>query len=210
MSGTTIPAEQEIACQQVLTEDFSVFSMQWMTVSQSLAAGVSPDLLLERYLYFIRQFTRSLIRPRVTAGGVEFRVLWLPVSLISFMAPARQRDEQGESLSLVICGGALVQTGGGNLSFIVEKDVGGVRLTLRLAGSRPRLLGGRSPSPLRKLFYRFTQAYIHSVVTVRFLAGIYGELAGVAACVRVVRVRVMHGEVDIAPGRLPSRLAVLP
>ncbi|QSV46845.1 hypothetical protein [Geobacter benzoatilyticus] len=193
MSGATTPAEQEIACQQVLTEDFSVFSIQWMTISQSLAAGVSPDLLLDRYLSFIRRFTRSLVRPQVTAGGVEFRVLWLPVSLISFMAPVRQRDEQGESLSLVIRGGALVRTGGGDLSFLVGKDNGGVRLTLRLAGSRPRLLGS-TPSSIRKLFYRFTQAYIHRVATVRFLAGVHGELAGVPACVRIVPVNVMHGE----------------
>lgn len=194
MNGATTPAEQEIACQQVLTEDSSVFSIQWMTVSQQLGAGVSPDLLLERYLSFIRRFTRSLIRPLVVADGVEFCVLGLPVSLISFMAPVRRRDEQGETLSLVIRGGALVQTGGGDLSFLVEKADGGVRLTLRLAGSRPRMLGGSPPSTIRKLIYRFTQAYIHRVVTVRFLAGVYGELAGVSPCVRIVPVHVRQGE----------------
>ncbi len=197
MSGTTTPAEQEIACQQVLMEDSSVFSVQWMTVSERLGAGVTSNLLFDRYLAYIRRFTLSLIRPQVMADGVEFRLLGLPVSLISFTAPVRRNEERGESLSLAICGGVLVQSDQcdrGDLSFLVEEADGGVRLTLRLTDFCPLLLGSASPSRVRKLLYRFTQAYIHKVVTVRFLARLYRELAGGSACVRVVPVRVRRGQ----------------
>uniref|UniRef100_A0A831UDJ2 DUF1990 domain-containing protein n=1 Tax=Geobacter metallireducens TaxID=28232 RepID=A0A831UDJ2_GEOME len=197
MIGTTTPGEQEIACQQVLMEDSSVFSIQWTTVPKHLAAGVTPDFLLDRYLAYIRRFTVSLIRPRLTADGVEFRLLGFSVSLISMTAPLRRKEGGGASLSLAICGGLLVQAdqcGRGDLSFLVEEAEGGVRLTLRLADFCPLLLGSPSPSRVRKLVYRFTQAYIHKVVTVRFLARIYRELTGGAACVKVVPVRVRDGQ----------------
>jgi hypothetical protein len=197
MNGTTTPTEQEIACQQVLMEDSSVFSVQWTTMPACLAAGVTTDLLLDRYLAYIRRFTLTLIRPRVMTGGVEFRLLGLPLSLISFTEPVRRQEERGASLSLAICGGFLVQSDQcdrGDLTFLVEEADGGVRLTLRLADFCPLLLGSASPSPFRKFLYRFTQAYIHKVVTVRFLARIYRELAGGSACVRIVPVRVCQGE----------------
>lgn len=197
MNGTTTPGEQEIACQQVLMEDSSVFSVQWTTVPKHLASGVTPDFLLDRYLAYIRRFTVSLIRPRVMADGVEFRLLGFPVSLISMTAPVRRKEAGGASLSLAICGGVLVQADQcdrGDLAFLVEEADGGVRLTLRLADFCPLLLGSASPSRVRKFVYRFTQAYIHKVVTVRFLARIYRELTGGAACVRVVPVRVRRGQ----------------
>lgn len=197
MNETMTPTEQEIACQQVLLDDSSVFSIQWMTVSERLGSAVTPDFLLDRYLAYIRRFTLSLIRPRVMAHGVEFRLLGLPISLISFTAPVRRQEAGGASLSLAICGGFLVQPDQcdrGELSFLAEEALGGVRLTLRLADFCPLLLGSPSPSRMRKLLYRFTQAYIHKVVTVRFLARLYRELAGGAACVRVVFVRPSRGE----------------
>lgn len=196
-NGMTTAAEQEIACQQVLMENSSVFSIQWTTVSERLGAGVTPDFLLDRYLAYIRRFTLSLIRPRVTADGVEFRLLGFPVSLISFTAPDRRKEEGSAVLSLAIRGGFLVQSDQcdrGDLSFLVEEAEGGVRLMLRLADFCPLLLGSATPSPVRKFLYRFTQAYIHKVVTVRFLTRIYRELAGGSACVRVVPVRVWQGE----------------
>ena len=197
MNVMTTPVEQEIACQQVLMEDSSVFSVQWTTVPARLAAGVTPDLLLDRYLAHIRRFTLSLIRPRVTSDGIEFRLPGLPLSLISFTPPARGKEGGEAVLSLAVRGGVLVQSDRrdrGDLSFLVAEADGGVRLTLRLADFCPLLLGSASPSSARKLLYRFTQAHIHKVVTVRFLARIYRELAGGSVSARVVPVRVRRGE----------------
>ena len=188
---------QEIACQQVLMEDSSVFSVQWMTLPCDLAVGVTPDRLLQRYLASIRRFTLTLIRPQVTEGGIEFRLAGTGASLISFTGPVWSGAEREESLSLAICGGLLVQPDQcdrGELSFSVGVEGERVRLALRLSDYCPLLLGSCSPSPGRKWLYRFTQAYLHRVVTVRFLARIYAELAGAKGCVRVVRVRVREGE----------------
>lgn len=191
-----IPA-QEIACQQILLEDSSVFSVQWTTLPHRLAAGVTPDWLLERYLASIRRFTLTLIRPCRTADGIEFRLAGTARSLISFTAPHRSRETARESLSLAICGGILVQSGQrrrGELAFTVAADGDGVRLTLCLSDYCPLILGSASPSPLRKALYRFTQASIHQVVTIRFLARVHRELAGGKGCIRVVRARVREGE----------------
>lgn len=187
----------EIACQQVLLEDSSVFSVQWMTLPRDVAAGVTPERLFRRYLVYIRRFTLTLIRPLVTAEGVEFRLAGTRTSLISFTAPVRSDDGREEALSLAICGGLLVQPDQcdrGELFFIVGDEGDGVRLTLRLSDYCPLLLGSTSPSRVRKWLYRFTQAYLHRVVTVRFLARVYAELAGAKGCVRVVRTRVQEGE----------------
>ncbi|RNC72182.1 MAG: hypothetical protein ED859_02260 [Desulfuromonadales bacterium] len=197
MNETALPPHQEILCQQVLMDDSSVFSVQWTIVPTRQATGISADFLLERYLAYIRRFTLSIIRPVATAGGVEFRLLDTTTSLISFTGPIR-REEGGEvSLTLHICGGFLVQPDQchrGELAFLVEDTGYGARLTLRLADFCPLILGSSRPSRPRKWLYRFTQAYIHKVVTVRFLARVYRELAGGAACVRVVKATVRRGE----------------
>lgn len=178
-------------------EDSSVFSVQWMTLPRDVAAGMTPERLFHRYLASIRRFTLTLIRPLVTAEGVEFRFAGTGASLISFTSPVRSGDGREESLSLAICGGLLVQLDQcdrGELSFTVGDEGEGVRLTLRLSDYCPLLLGSSSPSAVRKWLYRFTQAYLHRVVTVRFLARIYTELAGTKGCVRVLRVRVREGD----------------
>lgn len=197
MGKTDVPFTKEIACQQVLMEDSSVFSVQWTTVPAAQRERLSADFLLERYLAYIRRFTFTLIRPVVTAEGIAFCLAGTGRSLILFDPPVRQEHPGQESLTLHICGGFLVQADQchrGELSFILEDGAEGVRLILRLADYCPLLLGNGKPSRLRKWLYRFTQAYIHKVVTVRFLARVYGELAGAGGCVRVVRVRVREGE----------------
>lgn len=190
-------APQEIACQQVLMEDASVFSVQWTTVPRRFAAGLTPELLLERYLAYIRRFTFTMIRPRLTAEGVEFRLAGTRASLIRLTTPARAREKGEESLTLAIRGGLLVQPGRrgrGELSFSVEEGGEGVTLRLRLSGYHPLILGGDAPSHLRKWLYRLTQAHLHKVVTVRFLARAYRELSGDEGGVRVVGAFVREGE----------------
>ncbi|AJE04963.1 hypothetical protein GPICK_15765 [Geobacter pickeringii] len=188
---------REIACQQILLEDSSVFSIQWTTLPGRLAAGVTPAWLLERYLAYIRGFTCTLIRPRRTGERVEFCLAGTARSLISFTAPRGSREASQESLSLGICGGILVQSGQrrrGELAFTVAADEESVRLTLCLSGYCPLILGSATPSPLRKTLYRVTQATLHKVVTIRFLAHIHRELAGRGGAVKVVPARVREGE----------------
>ncbi|ANA41496.1 hypothetical protein [Geobacter anodireducens] len=197
MSNTEGLFTREIACQQILMEDSSVFSVQWTTVPSDLRPRLSAEFLLERYLAYIRRFTLTLIRPVVAADGIAFRLAGTGRSLILFTPPIRQEGPGHEALTLRICGGFLVQArqcDRGELSFMLDDDASGVRLTLRLTDYCPLLLGSSEPSRLRKWLYRFTQAYIHKVVTVRFLARVYADLAGSGGCVRVVRARVRDGE----------------
>jgi hypothetical protein len=183
---------QEIACQQVLVEDSSVFSVQWSILPEAIAAGLTPRHLMERYLSYISRATLTAIRPSESAHGVEFRLLGSRLSLISFLPP----EEEDESVTLRICGGLLVQSrqcDRGEMRFSVEPAPEGVKVSLQLSDFCPLILGSPAPSALRRWLYRLTQATIHRLVTIRFLALLYRDLAGSSAPVRVVDVNVRDG-----------------
>lgn len=185
--------QQEIACQQVLLEDSSVFSLQSSVYSADIAAGLTPELILDRYLRYIRSFTCSLVRPLVRESGIEFRLLNTNLSLIRFLPYAVENG----TLALRICGGILVQPGQcsrGQLRFDVGTVEDGIKVVLELSDYCPLILGDSSPSYLRRLVYRLTQAAIHRLVTIRFLALLYRDLAGKRALVRVISIKVRNGQ----------------
>lgn len=182
----------EIACQQVMSEDASVFSIQWTDLPVVLADKLSAKELLDRYLGYIKKNTLTLIRPMVLESGIEFRLVGTRVSLISFLPP----EDAKEFTTMRICGGFLVQPrqcDRGELRFGVEQLPGKVRVSLQLSDFCPLILGGRSPSLVRFWLYRLTQAAIHRLVTVSFLSRLYRELVGPSAGVRIVKVAVRTG-----------------
>jgi len=188
------PRTQEIACQQVLVEDDSVFSLQWSVFPDTIAAKLTPDILARRYLEYIRSCTATLIRPTITGEGIEFRLLSSRISLISFLPPDKQSGDRTSVLR--ICGGILVQPrqcDRGEFRFGVEQVDGGFKVSLLLCDYCPLILGGPSPSRFRFWLYRLTQALIHQRVTVRFLTLLYRELTGTSARVKLVRIRVADG-----------------
>jgi hypothetical protein len=184
--------EQEVACQQVLVDDSSVYSIQWSVFPAAMAAHLTPETLMKRYLGHIRRCTLTIICPTASPTGIEFRLFASRLSLISFLAPVtEQRD-----MVLRISGGALVQPrqcDRGELRFTVEAVEEGVKVALQLSEFCPLILGSPSPSLVRYWLYRLTQAAIHRLVTIRFLARLYRDLAGAALPVRVVNVRVREG-----------------
>jgi hypothetical protein len=183
---------QEIACQQVLVEDSSVFSAQWSTFPRKIASDLTPRRLLDRYLSYIRSTSFSIIRPVTTTDGVEFRLLATRWSLISFLSPTEEQD----TVCLRICGGLLVQSrrcDRGELSFTVETVRDGVKVTLQLSDYCPLILGESSPSKIRYWLYRLTQGTIHRLVTVRFLVLLYRDLAGSSACTKVIAGQLRTG-----------------
>jgi hypothetical protein len=184
---------QEIACQQVMVEDASIFSVQWTDLPDAIAGAISAEVLLGRYLGYIKKCTLTLIRPVALESGIEFRLIGTGRSLISFLPPVYEDN----SATLRICGGFLVQPrrcDRGELRFGVEPLPGSVRVSLQLSDFCPLILGSRSPSPVRFWLYRGTQAAIHRLVTVRFLSLLYHELAGPSAGVRIVKVAVRAGK----------------
>jgi hypothetical protein len=187
------PDSVSIACQQVLQQDASVFSIQWMDLPPELARGLTPKVLLQKYMEHIRRFTGTLVRPVQLGKAVEFRFWRSRLCLLCFDTS----EAEATSLALRIDGGILVQPAfcrQGELVFSCEPIDGLVRVGLQLSDYCPLLLGSRSPSLIHKWFYRLTQAAIHKIVTVRFLVRLYRERAGRNTCCRVVRVKVRDGE----------------
>ncbi len=173
-------------------EDSSVFSIQWSVFPAPLAARLTPKMLLNRYLAYIRRCTATIIRPHCSASGIQFSLFGSRWSLISFRAPTVEQ----QAVVLRICGGMLVQPDHcerGELRFGIKEESAGIRVSLELSGYFPLILGSPSPSTFRRLLYRLSQAAIHRLVTVRFLALFYRELAGSTARVRVVGVKVRDG-----------------
>lgn len=184
---------QEIACQQVLADDSSVFSIQWSDLPQTIAGNISAEQLISRYLQYIKKCTLTLIRPIILDSGVEFRLAGSAISLITFLPPVYTHD----SVTLYICGGFLVQPhqcDRGELRFGVERLSENIRLSIELSDFCPLILGNQSPSLLRLLLYRFTQAAIHRLVTVRFLSMLYEELFGHSVKTKVINAAVRSGK----------------
>src|SRR6266571_92183 len=142
---------QIIACQQLFMQDNAVFSVQWTVIPQNFASRLAPGYLLHRYLAHIRRVTLSLIRPVQRADGVEFRLLWTRLSLLSFTSSDLWGSDR--TLTLQISGGMLVQPTEcrrGELSFGVEQLPEGTRVIVRLSDYCPLLLGSSPPSNARK------------------------------------------------------------
>ena len=187
----------DIACQQVLTHDGSVFSIQWTVIPEKYSATLTPDLVLERYFSYLQRFTLSLVRPAWTESGLEFRLLSTKLHLLAFSAPIHAGTGVVASMTFHICGGPFVQRklcDRGCFSFITEKISGGVKVTVRLSEYHPRLLGNTTPGRFRKNLYRTTQAFIHKLATTRFLASLYRELAAEKATFTIVTAHVQAGE----------------
>lgn len=186
----------EIAFQQILLADASVYSVQWTDVPDRLASRVTPQFLLDCYFKVIRNATFRLVRPVVTGLGIDFCLISRRFPLLSFEPPRLEQVEEGEAIHLYICGGFLVQPGEcdrGLFSLACSRKDGFVRVTVQLTDYCPLLLGSSTPSRIRKLSYRWTQSYLHKVVTVRYLASLYRELTGAKPRAGVIKVRVREG-----------------
>lgn len=178
----------------MLLQDASVWSVQTVTFPPGPADALTPRLLLELYLEHIRRFTWGLVKPLQEGDGVHFSLAGGRTRLISFTPP----ETEETSLTLHICGGLLVQRDNctrGELVFSVTPEAdGGVTASLSLADFCPLILGDSQPSALRKWLYRFTQAAIHKLVTIRFLARVYRRYCGPGSCIKVVRIPAEFGE----------------
>src|SRR3954447_9452659 len=101
----------KIACQQILLQDASVYSIQCMDLPERYRRLVTPSLLLDRYYRNIRHLTFSMIRPVTTDSGVEFRMVGTKLAPLSFSLPQYQESPDATAVHLCISGGFLVQAG---------------------------------------------------------------------------------------------------
>lgn len=190
-------AAEKLVCQQILVADQSVFSVQRLLLPEGCGQRITSAELLGYYLAYVERFTLGIIRAVTSEHGIEFRLGRQGPALIRFAPPLATGEGDNEATVLRICGGLLVQPrecDRGELEFRVEQTEAGCRLTLQLADFCPLLLGSNRPSRLHKLLYRLTQAYIHKVVTVRFLRLVYRQLTGRKLAEKAVRIEVRKGE----------------
>ena len=186
----------EVSCQQVLLQDGTVYSLQWLVIPARFAGPLTAHLLLERYRKLVRDYTFSLVRPVLDAGGVQFRLVGTTLAFLSFAPPEYLSGEQSEAVQLRTKGGLLVRAGEpgrGIFSFSVEREVPGVRVTVQLFYCRPLLLGRGRPSLLRRSLFSLTQGRIHKSIMLRFLSDLCRDLTGEKATMRVRKVQVKEG-----------------
>jgi hypothetical protein len=188
---------ERLACQQILADDHSVFSVQRLTIPAAERVRFSAPELLRFYFEYLERCTLGLIRVAESAAGIEFILTPGGLVLIRFAPPLHEKADDREKTTLQIAGGLLVQPlecDRGQLDFMVERLAAGTRLTLQLSDYCPLLLGSSSPSRLRKWLYRLTQSYIHKVVTVRFLRMVYRRLTGRKPPAETVSIAIRAGE----------------
>ena len=145
---------------------------------------------------YINRFTIGLIRTEETSNGIEFRLTGTRIAIIEFSPRASRKSGNFQQTTLRISGGLLVQPGEcdrGQLDFMVETVETGIRATLKLSGYCPLILGSSQPSLWRKWLYRLTQAYLHKIITIRFLAMVYRQVTGSRLKKDVLRIAVRKG-----------------
>lgn len=166
---------KEIAYEDVILDDASILSRQWVMLPRDYADVLTAEFLVESYLAFIKHCTLSIVHPVTIGATVSFNLLGSSVPLLTFRGPEYSGECQLRSASLRIEGGFLVQRsecGRGMLSFAVSAHEEGVVVTIQVSDYCPLLLGGRRPSRVRSWLYRHTQAIVHRLITIRFLAHI--------------------------------------
>ena len=186
-----------IAFQQILEEDHSVFSIQTVIIPRSNAGELTAETLLQLYCDYIERFTVGMIRIAENSGGIEFRLAGTTLAIIKFSPQVSAASNGIQKITLRISGGLLVQPkecDRGQLDFMVEAVATGTRATLKLSDFCPLILGSSRPSLWRKWLYRLTQAYMHKIVTIRFLAMVYRKMTGKRLTKDVVRIAVRHGK----------------
>lgn len=170
---------KKIACREVISEDYSVFSRQWIKIPHTDKALLTPVFLVESYMAYIRKCTLSIVQPVQSRGKTAFTLFGSSLPLLLFSGPVFSGNDRSQTAALRIEGGLLMQRnecGKGMFSFIIEVVEEGVQVAVQVQDYCPLLLGGRKPSKVRKWVYRFTQALIHKIIISRFLCHLRHQL----------------------------------
>ena len=170
---------KKIACREVIFEDYSVFSRQWIEIPHIDKALLTPAFLVESYMAFIRKCTLSIVQPVQNGGKTAFVLFGSSLPLLIFSGPEFSGNDRSQTAALRIEDGFLVQRnecGKGMLSFTIEVVEEGAQVAVQVCDYCPLILGGRKPSKIQKWMYLCTQALIHKIITSRFLDHLYCQL----------------------------------
>ena len=170
---------KKVACKDVILEDHSVFSRQWIKIPHIDKVLLTPAFLVESFMAFVRTCTLSIVQPVQSGGKIAFALFGFSLPLLIFSGPEFSENDRSQTATLRIEGGLIVQRnecGKGMISFIIEVVEEGVQVAVQVNDYRPLLLGGRKPSKMRKWFYRSTQALLHKIIISRFLCHLCRQL----------------------------------
>ncbi len=179
MAGERPILQNKIAIREAVLEDHSVFSRQSIVIPHDNKSLLTPAYLVESYLAFLRKCTFAIVQPAQAGGKTAFALFGYSLPLLIFSGPEFSGNGRTQIATLRIQGGLLVQRnecGKGMLSFIIEIAEEGLLVAVEVCDYCPLLLGGGKPSRIRKWFYRCTQAFVHRIITVRFLVHLYRQL----------------------------------
>jgi hypothetical protein len=180
--------KRTIEFQQVLKADGTVHSHQWIVLPAKYAPDLAVEEIVARYFAFLRFCTLGLVNPERNADGIALRFLGLP--LICLCLPVVTRNETATHADLLINGGLLVQRDSctrGQLRFSIISAPEQIRIDIRLSDYCPLLLGSHPSTRWRKWLYHITQASIHKLVTIRFLASLCSDLTGIKPPFNIVK-----------------------
>ncbi|MDD5107140.1 MAG: hypothetical protein PHC49_16175 [Desulfuromonadaceae bacterium] len=143
--------ELQITFHQVLRNDGSVHSHQWIALTADCASVLTVEKIVERYLAYLRTFTVGLVRPQRTADCIALKLSGVPLICLNF--PVITRNGAITNADLFINGGFLVQRdfcNRGHLRFAVIRTPEQVRIEIRLSDYYPLLLGTSTPTRFRR------------------------------------------------------------
>jgi hypothetical protein len=170
---------KKIASREIIGDDLSVYSRQWIEFTSPDLRVLTPAFLVGKYLAFVQKCTLCLVQPLRIDGRIAFSFLGTSLYLLIFSGPEFRETDHSQTATFCIDGGLLVQRnecGKGMLSFIIEDLAEGVLVAVEVSDYCPLLLGGVTSTKLRKWLYRCSQALIHKVITSRFLGHLQRQL----------------------------------
>ena len=100
---------KKIACKEVILEDHSVFSRQWIIIPHIDKALLTPEFLVESFMAFIRTCSLSIVRPVQSGGKTAFSLFGSSFPLLIFSGPEFSGNDRSQTAALRIEGGLLVQ-----------------------------------------------------------------------------------------------------
>jgi len=119
----------------------------------------------ERYWLEVTRGSRGIVRPRLTASGVELRLLWRGPCLLRFGRPERSFDTSAVTCRYPILGGLLARRPGGWLT-LTQIEQPEPELRAAVNGFVPRL---------SSRLYEQVQRRLHLAISRRYFIGLVAE-----------------------------------
>lgn len=167
---------QAIASSHAQTPVGAIDSEQRLAVHRPV---VTADLrgarrLGDVYWRAVAAYTRGIVRPRVSARGLELRLLGVGPALLRFAGPILSAHDGSVVSRYRIVGGLLARTPAGSISF-EQSESDPVQLRSAITGFFPRLAARPGRPRWTGALYGQVQVRLHLGVSRRYFARLLDE-----------------------------------